>query len=714
MEANLQLISTNSRQDILFGRGYAIQFHPGNIAFRSIVAESKAEFKRKEKHEKRAVAIQIMHTMRQKNARFLTEDTTCKKKEGLDDIQFRTWVVVEDGKALKKIMHRLREKEWVPKHAETSSVTVEAPEAAVGTMTDPKEKSDDYRLNTNESHGRKDPQENKGGASACFAIPSAEAAASPYGYETLDDISCDLGNLPRPRHDFFNGDELSVGEDARDLHFSNGSLSTANPQESSRLEASCSSLDLQTGIPLVEGQNLYLGSHSSLNLQLDQSMIETPLSSLNLQVEQPLFEGQHLSLDSNSVLKMAEESETSSLPLSGHNEERRRLPGEATGYTMQLRQWIDDHVPKGLYCREDLMSYVKAAAPIAIELTEMLVREDGSNPKIVLRSSNEISIIMRGNLIAGVAVRHSVQIGSVTDRLASLGAIFYELFSGLTPFQKNEGSHPSTVDSIVNMLQNDTRLNKKRPDHNSHDSDRYHDELMSNLDNIGLTSSLSGLIKNLISCSQSDFRVDEAYSSFNDVLADLKLVRNNPDCYLESLGESPTFTIPHKLYGRQDIMDKIASLYKCDSCNSLVVNGRAGVGKSSLLTHLFSSIAEQDGIYFLQTKFEQAGINPLVTVASLFDDLCEAFIRDAQPRVQNTVAMELESAIGEAGVIALSSIVPSLSKISKSLVNEYTYQYMNRAATVRYCLGKLLQIISSRTPPIVLFFDDLQFVSAYY
>ena len=654
--------------------------------------------------------------MRQRNARFLEEDTTCKKKEGgLDDIQSRTWVVVEDGKALKKIMHRLREKEWVPKRV-SASVTAQAPETADGTKMDPKEKTDDYRLHTNESPRRKASQDNKGDAIACFAIPSAEADARPGDYEALDDISCDLnelgGNLPRSRHDYFN----ELGEDG---HFSFGSLSIVNPHEASHLEASCSSLNLQTALPLVGGQNLYAGSHSSLNLQLDQSLIETPLSSLNLHIEQPSVEGQHLTLDSNSVLELAEESEIPSLPLSGH-QEGRRPPGEATEHTMQLRQWIDDHVPKGMYCRADLMSYLKVAVLIAIELAEMLVREDESGPKILLRTCNEISIILRENLITGVVVRRSVRLGSsVTDRLASLGGILYELFSGLTPFQKNEGPESSTVDSIIYMLQNDTHRSKKRADHNSHGlvnscgvSDRYHNELMSSLDNIGLSSSLSGLIKNLLSCSQSDFRVDEAYSSFSDVLADLKLVRDNPDCYLESLGDSPTFTIPHKLYGRQEIMDKIASLYRCGACNSLVVNGRAGVGKSSLLAHVFSRISEQDGVYFLQTKFEQAGINPLATVASLFDALCEAFVRDVPPRVRNIVAMELESAIGDAGVVALSSIVPSLTKISKSLGSECTYQYMNRAATVRYCLGKLLQIISSRTKPIILLFDDLQFVSA--
>ena len=455
-----------------------------------------------------------------------------------------------------------------------------------------------------------------------------------------------------------------------------------------------------------------MGSHNSITLQANDTR-----PSQKTEPETSFCGESSSSLEFGPGLHTFEPN----IPCTPHFVEERRT--EATENTIPLRQWINDQVPKGLYTQAELIEYVESAVPIAIELTEMLAREDESNPKIVLSSCAEISIVLRGNLVTHAVVQKSAQLGSVTDRLASLGSIFYELFSGLIPPQMAEASCSSvagmdelgvSVNRIIGLLQDEPRRTKKN-NHGSSisrgDSTRYHDELMPSLDTIGLTSSLSGLVKNLISCSQSDFRVDEAYSSFADVLVDLNLVRNNPDCYLESLGDSPTFAIPHKLYGRQETMDKIASLYKCDTCNSLVVNGRAGVGKSSLLAHVFASISEQDGSYFLQTKFEQAGTNPLATVASLFDALCEAFIRDAQPQVKTTVAMELESALGEAGVIALSSIVPSLSRISKSLVNDSTYQYMNRAATVRYCFGKLLEIISSRTPPIILMFDDLQFVS---
>jgi len=648
------------------------------------VDERKAEFKGAEKKEKREIAERIMQIMRQRNARFLTEDdtTACQNKEGLNDIHSRTWLVVEDGKAMKKLMHRLREKKWVSKRASSSSVSVEAVEEE--TKQDP----NGSRLDNNESHRRRITQDTAEVDSAHITLSAANADCS-----TGDDISCNADDLGGNLHRGHRGVHDSF--DVAALFESNNSLECFN--------SSATFYEKMLLSDSLLGKN-GMGSHNSINFVKTES--ETS------------FCGESFSsLEFGPVLHTIEPK----IPCTSHFFEERRT--EATENTIQLRQWINDQVPKGLYTQAELVEYVESAVPIAIELAEMLAREDGSNPKIVLSSCAEISIVLRGNLVTRAVVQKSAQLGSVTDRLASLGSIFYELFSGLIPPQMAEASCSSvagmdelgvSVNRIIGLLQDEPRRTKKN-NHGSSisrgDSTRYHEELMSSLDTIGLTSSLSGLIKNLISCSQSDFRVDEAYSSFADVLVDLNLVRNNPDCYLESLGDSPTFAIPHKLYGRQETMDKIASLYKCDTCNSLVVNGRAGVGKSSLLAHVFASISEQDGSYFLQTKFEQAGTNPLATVASLFDALCEAFIRDAQPQVKTTVAMELESALGEAGVIALSSIVPSLSKISTSLVNDSTYQYMNRAETVRYCFGKLLEIISSRTPPIILMFDDLQFVS---
>jgi len=518
--------------DVLFGRGYLIQLHPGNVAFRSLVDERKAEFKRAKKIEKREIAEQIMQIMRQRNAKFLTEDATkCRKTEGLNDIQSRTWLVVEDDKALKKIMHRLREKQWVSKQASSSSLSVEAVEEE--TKQDPNESHLDSC-----SSRRRITQDTIEDNRSHLTLSAADVDCSNRNEEFLDDISCDpddlVGKLHRGAHDSF--DVAAVFESNNSQGHLNSSATFLE-----KMTLSDSSLGIS-----CHG----MGSHSSINLQANTR------HSFKNESETSLCGGG----DSSSSLLEFGPVPPNVVPIeqpcSNHFGEE--MGSTVTENTITLRKWINDQVPRGLYTQVELVEYVKTALTVAIELAEMLAREDEGNPKIVLSSCAEISIVLRGNLITRVVVLNSALLCSVTDRLASLGSIFYELFSGLTPPQKDEAFSSGagtdelgvTVNRIIGHLQNDIRRAKKRPDDRV--SNRYHDELMSNLDTIGLTSSLSGLIKNLISCSQSDFRADEAYSSFNDVLADLNLVRNNPDCYLEGLSDSPTFTIPHKLYGRQE------------------------------------------------------------------------------------------------------------------------------------------------------------------
>jgi len=273
----------------------------------------------------------------------------------------------------------------------------------------------------------------------------------------------------------------------------------------------------------------------------------------------------------------------------------------------------------------------------------------------------------------------------------------------------------ASVEGVVNTLHQDARNSKKRftnvPPSGSQEIDLHHNRIVSNLVNASLPASVCGLVKNLLDCSQKEFRGNESYSSFDDVLADLKLIRDKPGCYLEGVGNSTTISVPNKLYGRQDDVDKITGLFIGGACKGLVVNGRAGVGKSSLLSQVFSDISKQNDSYFVQTKFEQSGINPLAIVASVFNSLCEAFAEAAPSRTKEVVARELESALGVAGINALSLIIPRLSKILESPDLDSTDHYMNQAASVSYSFRKLLEIISSHSAPITLLFDDLQFVS---
>ena len=711
---------------MLFGRGGAIQAHPGNVAFRTLVDGRKAEFKQAHFFVKREVAVQILQVLQQRGVRFLEEDAS-RKRAGADDIPSRTWVIVDEDKALKKTMHRLREKEKPPKANRGSEEDGGESDSKNGRT--PKQSSSqdgavaggDERIkepvasSVNEICSNADVQ----------AAPLTRSANEAYSTEAVGDAISAVNVMVRDEVPS-NLDSLSGIQQGRQgsvevgLNFNQGELEEP---------LSGATLDVLLGAMPRDGaehsRDLLGASHGSPDLHLDQSAVddrigaEAEIEPDNWQLGEssvPLVMGAGpapTALHVDPCMSLYEHDDVQEGPT-------RPGRGPARETSIKLRQWIDDNIPQGLYQWDELNSYIVSAVLIAIKLTALLAEGDQSRQP----GSSEIWIQLRENSVTSVNVQTSIQTAGATlmDRLASLGAVLYELFSGLVPPTRNERAQPYLEMDGLNMdggnllhVDHEGRQAKKKTAHASsstHDvSDWYQHELVSCLDNIGLPSSISCLVKSLLDCSQGYFRVDEAYSSFEDVLTDLRLVRDNPSCYLESLGNSPMFSIPNKLYGRQGTIDKIACLYASEACSCLVVNGRAGVGKSRLLSQVFTNVSNQDGSYFLQIKFERAGVNPLGLIASSFNALCEAFIRSALPQARSAVAVQLKSELGAVGLFALSLIVPSLSQMLQTETTCETDQSMNIAATLRYSFCKLLEIISSHTQRIILFFDDLQFVS---
>ena len=110
-------------QDILSGRGGAINSHPGNQRFRTMVDAHKQAFKDSKKRKyKRAIAKKLMNEIHNLTppGRFLMETDEGKVRGVVNDdtdsihplIANKVWVVMDSDKALSKVMHRLREKEW--------------------------------------------------------------------------------------------------------------------------------------------------------------------------------------------------------------------------------------------------------------------------------------------------------------------------------------------------------------------------------------------------------------------------------------------------------------------------------------------------------------------------------------------------------------------------------------------------------------------------
>jgi len=112
--------------DVLLGRGTLINSHPGNEHFRSLVNSKKSSFVNAPlRKNKREIAQSIIHEIQALNppGRFLIESDdkfTSNSQSAPPTIHplvlKKGWVLVDDDKALDKVMHRLRERDkGVPK-----------------------------------------------------------------------------------------------------------------------------------------------------------------------------------------------------------------------------------------------------------------------------------------------------------------------------------------------------------------------------------------------------------------------------------------------------------------------------------------------------------------------------------------------------------------------------------------------------------------------
>ena len=519
------------------------------------------------------------------------EDTTSScQEEKPADVQSRAWVVVNEDMVLKKTLHMLGDKSAIYKS--TSDVSLQnrcVPSSRLSSLDGNVEGNETATSSapfknvlefSGEVNGCTPPQleslDTIIGGNASSSSSQGRDNSKSIGDELFgDDISCDLSDMQRKRQGSFDDGLFLNDADDELLKELLGDDFGKSFETSPYNEMTETSLDLRT--PLGAGSVL------SETLKPDDS------------------------IGLRSSGKMFDSAETSDPALShGREGPKRPYSGKAAVTSITLCQWIKNNMPQGLCSWDDLNNYILTAIPIAIELARLLVEGDGANFEIVLKSS-ELSLQARGNDFTHVQVQRSTKTPAVNrmNRLASLGAVLYELFSGLilpsksADFQPNAGMDEFDlgVNAILNMLWNEDHLSMLRDDASQAKRkagvpsksrgaiDQYrHEKIMSCLDDVGLPSSMRCIITNLLDCSQSDFRVDGAYSSFEDVLVDLGLVRDNSECYLRSPGDKPKFSIPNKLYGRQETMDKIANLYACETCNCLVVNGRAGVGKSSLLS----------------------------------------------------------------------------------------------------------------------------------
>ncbi|AFY36418.1 ATP-binding sensor histidine kinase [Calothrix sp. PCC 7507] len=320
---------------------------------------------------------------------------------------------------------------------------------------------------------------------------------------------------------------------------------------------------------------------------------------------------------------------------------------------------------------------------IDFSIASLLPRETQTliNPNVLEGTLAYISPEQTGRMNRGIDYR--------TD-FYSLGVTFYELLTGVLPFQSNDPVElvhchiakiaplvcetnleiPSVISKIV------SKLMAKNAE------DRYQSAL-------GLKFDLENCLHQL----QVDGRVNGFEIGQRDVC--------------------DRFIIPDKLYGREIEVENLLQAFERVSKGAtemILVAGFSGIGKTAIVNEVHKPIVRQRG-YFIKGKYDQFQRNiPFSAFVQAFRDLMEQLLSESDAQIQQW-RNQILSAVGENGQVIIE-VIPELSKI----IGEQppAIELSGTAAENRFNLlfQKFTQVFTSLEHPLVMFLDDLQWADS--
>jgi len=351
------------------------------------------------------------------------------------------------------------------------------------------------------------------------------------------------------------------------------------------------------------------------------------------------------------------------------------------------------------------------------------------------------------------------QDGSKTERIYSLGLVFYEIFSGggrppeieqqekiatksgntETEEERNEDlledldfllfDQAGPIDlegqlSIFDDIEDDYNLFPKRRQTTQKNNHTYNKCAVSvePLKGKSVPGQLCDLIANMIDCANGTLSGEDAYQSMTHVRDDLQLMLEKPAIYLydQDMGRISTIglQLDDTVFGRDQ---ELSSLKECHrrsvsgDTEFVLISGHAGIGKSFLAYEFGKHVIVSGGI-FLSGKFDQLQQGkPFSALATAFNRYCEMILQNSalQP-VREAMASKLKSSLGRE-VYFLTKIIPCLNDILGSNQSDIFYDgdCVNAQRRLQYLLCQFVEVLSSSSAaPVTLFLDDLQWADA--
>lgn len=268
--------------------------------------------------------------------------------------------------------------------------------------------------------------------------------------------------------------------------------------------------------------------------------------------------------------------------------------------------------------------------------------------------------------------------------LYSLGATFYELFTGVIPFQEQGAIHLVHA-HLAKIPVSPQLLNSELPE------------------------PLAQIILKLLKKNPKD-RYQSAFGLVKDLEKCLTLLDDESTCF--SLGQddfSSKLQIPEKLYGRAEETQLILDVFqrvKMGSVELTLVAGYSGTGKSALVNETHRPLASTQG-YFVEGKFDQFQRNiPFSAWIQAFQNFIDLLLTENETMLQYWKDLIL-TALGDNGAV-LTEVIPTLEMVIGKQPPVAELGGQEAQNRFNYVIQNFVKVITNEQHPLIIFIDDLQ------
>jgi diguanylate cyclase (GGDEF)-like protein/PAS domain S-box-containing protein len=274
--------------------------------------------------------------------------------------------------------------------------------------------------------------------------------------------------------------------------------------------------------------------------------------------------------------------------------------------------------------------------------------------------------------------------------LYSLGATFYEILTGRTPFTATD-----PLELVhCHIARQPTPAHQLCPD---------------------LPPAIADIVMKLLSKDAED-----RYQSASGLLSDLEeckrelLCKGRIDAFVPGAGDIPQeFRIPQKLYERaSEINALMASFERVSRGGSEItlLSGAPGIGKTMLVKELYKPLTRQRG-YFISGKFDQYTRNiPYSALLQAFRSLIKQVLTESLDAV-TAWRRRLLTALGPNGAI-ITEVIPDLELIIGTQPQVLSLAQVEAQNRFQLTFQNFVRTFARPEHPLVIFLDDVQWSDA--